>query len=55
MMSDFKVPVAAAVLFAVQIGEISLKQEVKLTPAERVPGSAVQQRGRCDSGFGQPQ
>lgn len=41
MMSDFKAPVAAAILSRVDAGTLSLSQTLRLTPADVVPGSAV--------------
>ena len=50
MMSVFKAPVAAAVLAQVDAGRISLKQEVTITRAEVVGGTAVPSIGAHFSG-----
>ena len=51
MLSDFKAPVAAAVLSRIDTGSLSMSRTVTLQPADRVPGSAVPSIGdRLTSG-----
>ena len=50
MMSVFKAPVAAAVLAQVDVGRIRLNQEVTITRAEVVDGTAVPSIGAHFSG-----